>query len=107
VPIRLLYLIIIRVSGWLGENGDTDDKSRIVYNSHITLAEIPRPYRHQNQQQFAIEWIMDRLPGQDRQQTGIINDPNDRVSEHDDPRHVLRPAQAYRDRQHRSDGARG
>ena len=54
------------------------DKSRIVYNSRITLAGIPEEaYRYMLGSRSAIEWIMDRYQVKTDKPSGIVNDPND------------------------------
>ena len=73
-----------------GSNDRSDDKTSIVYNSHITLTGIPLDaYRYQVNGKSAIEWIMDRYQVRTDTKTGIVNDPNDWASEHRDPRYIL------------------
>ncbi|MEU5875594.1 type ISP restriction/modification enzyme [Glycomyces sp. NPDC047369] len=63
------------------------DRSRIVYNSHVTLADIPEgAYRYQIGSRSAVEWIMDRYYVRTDKASGIVNDPNDWF---DDPRYII------------------
>ncbi len=66
------------------------DRSRIVYNSRITVSGIPEDaYRYLLGSRSAIEWIMDRYQMRTDKASGIVNDPNDRATVHDEPRYVL------------------
>ncbi|THV24500.1 DEAD/DEAH box helicase [Glycomyces paridis] len=63
------------------------DRTRIVYNSHVTLADIPEAaYRYQIGSRSAVEWIMDRYYVRTDKASGIVNDPNDWS---DDPRYII------------------
>jgi predicted helicase len=73
-----------------GKSDGSDDKTRIVYNSHITLAGVPpEAYRYHVNGKSAIEWIMDRYQVRTDSKTSIVNDPNDWASEHDNPRYIV------------------
>ncbi len=37
----------------------------------------------------AIEWIIDRYQVKTDKKSGIVNDPNDWATEHDEPRYIL------------------
>jgi predicted helicase len=69
------------------------DKTKIVYNAHITLTNIPlEAYDYVVNGKPAIEWIMDRYKvtvDNKKNGSGIKNDPNDWCKEHDDPRYIL------------------
>jgi predicted helicase len=66
------------------------DKSRIVYNSHITLGDIPlEAYDYVVNGKPAIEWVMERYQVTVDKKSGIKNDPNDWCREHDDPRYII------------------
>lgn len=66
------------------------DRSRIVYNSRITLGGIPEEaYRYQLGARSAIEWIIDRYRVKTDKASGIVNDPNDWSREVGDPRYIL------------------
>jgi predicted helicase len=72
------------------KNGRSVDRSRILYNSSLTLAGIPEEaYRYQVNGKSAIEWIMDRYQVKTDKDSGIVNDPNDWAAEHDDPRYIV------------------
>ncbi|WP_205327369.1 type ISP restriction/modification enzyme [Glycomyces sp. YM15] len=63
------------------------DRTRIVYNSHVTLADIPEAaYRYQIGSRSAVEWIMDRYYVRTDKASGIVNDPNDWS---EDPRYII------------------
>ncbi|MBV9023282.1 MAG: DEAD/DEAH box helicase [Streptomycetaceae bacterium] len=63
------------------------DKSTIVYNSRVTLSNIPaEAYRYQLGARSAIEWIIDRYYVKLDKVSGILNDPNDWS---DDPRYII------------------
>jgi predicted helicase len=67
--------------------GSGGDKSVIVYNSYVTLRDIPREaYEYQVNGKLAIEWIMDRYEVKVDKDSGIHNDPNEWS---EDPRYVL------------------
>tara|TARA_R110002111_G_scaffold262650_2_gene339723 strand:+ start:1438 stop:6402 length:4965 start_codon:yes stop_codon:yes gene_type:complete len=66
------------------------DKSRIVYNSHITLSGIPlEAYDYIVNGKSAIEWIKDRYQVKVDKKSGIKNDPNDWCREQNDPRYII------------------
>ncbi|WP_406178694.1 DEAD/DEAH box helicase [Streptomyces canus] len=63
------------------------DRTRIVYNHHIALENIPEEaYEYQLGARSAIEWIIDRYQVKTDPKSGIVNDPNDWS---DDPRYVI------------------
>ncbi|QNE76535.1 hypothetical protein F0344_19610 [Streptomyces finlayi] len=63
------------------------DKSTIIYNSRVTLSNIPEEaYRYQLGARSAIEWIIDRYQVKQDKASGIVNDPNDWS---DDPRYII------------------
>jgi predicted helicase len=66
------------------------DKSSIVYNSRITVTDIPADaYRYMLGSRSAIEWIIDRYQVRTDKASGIVNDPNDWSREVKDPRYIL------------------
>lgn len=72
------------------KSGKAIDRTRIVCNSHLTLAEIPQEaYRYEVNGKSAIEWIMDRYQVKTDSDSGIVNDPNAWGSEHGDPRYII------------------
>lgn len=66
------------------------DKSRIVYNSSITLSNIPeKAYAYIVNGKSAIEWIMERYCVRVDKDSGIKNDANDWADEVGNPRYIL------------------
>ena len=66
------------------------DKTRIIYNSHVTLTDIPlEAYEYVVNGKPAIEWIMDRYQYRREKDSGIVNDPNDWCREHNQPRYII------------------
>ena len=66
------------------------DKTKIVYNAHLTLSEIPlEAYDYVVNGKSALEWVMDRYKVTVDKKSGIKNDPNDWCTEHDDPRYIF------------------
>lgn len=67
-----------------------DDKSRILYNSQITVENIPaQAYEYQVNGKSAIEWVMERYAITTHKESGIKNDPNDWAAEVGNPRYIL------------------
>lgn len=63
------------------------DRSTIVYNSRVTLTNIPEEsYRYQLGARSAIEWIINQYQVKVDKASEIANDPNDWS---DDPRYVI------------------
>jgi predicted helicase len=72
------------------KSGKTTDRTRIVCDPHLTLAEIPEEaYRYEVNGKSAIEWIMDRYQVKTDAASGIVNDPNHWGEEHGDPRYIV------------------
>mgnify|MGYP005845213269 CR=1 FL=1 len=70
--------------------GEKWDKTRIIYNSHLTISHIPlEAYEYIVNGKPAIEWIMERYQVTRDKASGILNDPNDWCKEHDDPRYIV------------------
>ena len=73
-----------------GKKKKIDDKSTIVYNSRITISNIPeKAYEYVVNGKSAIEWIMERYQVKTDKKSGITNDPNDWSLEHEKPRYIL------------------
>lgn len=73
-----------------GKNGKEVDKTKIQYNSHITLTGIPpEAYEYVVNGKPAIEWIIDRYQFTKDKDSGIVNNPNDWAAEHNDPQYIL------------------
>jgi predicted helicase len=63
------------------------DKSKIIYNAHVTLSGIPpEAYEYVVNGKSAIEWIMERYAVTVDKDSGIKNNPNDWS---DEPRYIL------------------
>ena len=66
------------------------DKTRIIYNSHITISKIPpEAYEYVVNGKPAIEWVMERYQFTRDKDSGIVNDPNDWCKEHKQPRYII------------------
>lgn len=66
------------------------DKTRIAYNGHITIENIPlKAYEYVVNGKSAIEWIMERYAITIDKASLIKNDPNDWAKEHNQPRYIL------------------
>ncbi|MCC7351841.1 MAG: hypothetical protein IT446_14875, partial [Phycisphaerales bacterium] len=66
------------------------DKTKIIYNSHITISKIPLDaYEYIVNGKPAIEWVMERYQVTRDKDSGIVNDPNDWCKEHDQPRYII------------------
>ena len=68
-----------------------EDKSKIVYNHHITISDIPlEAYDYIVNGKSAIEWVMERQSITTHKDSGIVNNPNDWASETmNNPKHPL------------------
>ncbi|WP_303741283.1 type ISP restriction/modification enzyme, partial [uncultured Duncaniella sp.] len=65
------------------------DKSRIIYNSNITIENIPaKAYEYVVNGKSAIEWIMERYALTQDSKSLIINDPNTWSREHSNPTYI-------------------
>lgn len=63
------------------------DKSKIIYNAHVTLSGIPlEAYEYIVNGKSAIEWIMERYADKTGPDSDIRNNPNDWS---DNPRYIL------------------
>ncbi|MCI7357983.1 MAG: N-6 DNA methylase, partial [Parabacteroides sp.] len=73
------------------ENGKLiADKTHIIYNSHITIENIPlNAYEYIVNGKSAIDWIMERYAVTIDKASQIKNDPNDWSREHEQPRYIL------------------
>lgn len=67
-----------------------DQKDTILYNSKITLSNIPaKAYEYVVNGKSAIEWIMERYAITTHKESGITNNPNDWAEEVGNPRYIL------------------
>ncbi|TLP93894.1 hypothetical protein FEF26_12745 [Nesterenkonia salmonea] len=66
------------------------DKSRLIYNTNITLTGIPEDaHEYMLGSRSALEWLIDRYQVKTDKASGIVNDPNDWASEQGNPRYIL------------------
>ncbi|MEG1738593.1 MAG: type ISP restriction/modification enzyme [Odoribacter sp.] len=67
-----------------------ENKSRIIYNSQISIENIPaEAYEYVVNGKSAIEWVMERYAITTHKESGISNNPNDWATEQDKPRYIL------------------
>lgn len=67
-----------------------DRKDTIIYNSHITISNIPaKAYEYVVNGKSAIEWIVERYCVSVDKKSGIKNDANDWGYEHEQPRYII------------------
>jgi SOS-response transcriptional repressor LexA len=72
------------------EAGAKWDKTKVIYNSHVTLSGIPlEAYEYVVNGKPAIEWILERYQVTRDKDSGIVNDPNDWCIEHNQPRYII------------------
>lgn len=68
----------------------TADKTKIIYNPHITIENIPvEAYEYVVNGKSAIEWVMERYQITTDAKSGITNNPNDWSREHDDEKYIF------------------
>ena len=66
------------------------DKTTLYYNEHITIKNIPpRSFEYVVNGRSPLEWIIDRYQVKTDSASGIVNNPNDWATEHDNPRYIL------------------
>ncbi|MGO4230454.1 DEAD/DEAH box helicase [Arthrobacter sp. YAF34] len=66
------------------------DKTRIIYNSHVSLGGIPEEaQRYMLGARSALDWILERYQVKTDKASGIVNDPNDWSREHSQPRFII------------------
>lgn len=74
---------------YVGKHRDPD-KSRIEYNSGVTLEGIPaKAHEYVLGTRSAIDWLVERYRVSRHSGSGIVNDPNDWATEHGDPRYII------------------
>ena len=70
-----------------GKTGKVLDKTKIIYNSKVTLTDIPlEAYEYIVNGKSALDWIMERYQVTTDKDSGIVNNPNDWS---DDPRYII------------------
>lgn len=66
------------------------DKTTVRYNDGITLSGIPvETQEYLLGSRSAVEWILERYQVTTHKGSGIVNDPNDWATEHDDPEYIF------------------
>lgn len=71
-------------------DGSGDDRTRIRYNDHIVIENIPEvAYGYELGSRSAIGWVMDSWRIKTDKASGITNDPNDWAAEHDQPTYIV------------------
>lgn len=72
-----------------GKTGKEKDTTRLVYNDHLTLTDIPAGINnYQIGGRSPLEWMIDRYKITQDKKSGIINDPNDYFREVGNPRYL-------------------
>lgn len=63
------------------------DKTSLVYNDFLTLADIPpQVYEYKLGNRSALEWVIDQYQVSIDKRSGIVNDPNNPA----DPQYIVR-----------------
>ena len=66
------------------------DKTRIIYNGHITLGGIPAEVQdYMLGSRSAVDWILERYQVKTDRASGIVNDANDWSRERQQPRYII------------------
>jgi predicted helicase len=72
------------------KTGRETDPTTIIYNSNITFSNIPlEAHDYQVGSKSALDWIVERYQVKTDKDSGIVNDPNDWATEHDDPTYIF------------------
>ena len=67
-----------------------DDRTTLIYNDFITIKNIPsRSFEYVINGRSPLEWIIDRYQVKTDSASGIVNNPNDWATEHDNPHYIL------------------
>jgi predicted helicase len=75
---------------WGEEKWGEQKKDEIVYNSHITISNIPaKTYEYIVNGKSAIEWVMERYAITTHKESGVTNNPNDWAAEYENPQYIL------------------
>jgi predicted helicase len=73
-----------------GGKAGSRDKTRIIYNAHLTLDGIPaEAHEYMLGSRSALDWILERYQVKTDKASGIVNDPNDWSREHQQPRYII------------------
>jgi predicted helicase len=72
------------------KTGRETDRTTIIYNSNITISSIPlEAHDYTLGSKSALDWIVERYQVKTDKDSGIVNDPNDWATEHDDPTYIF------------------
>lgn len=72
------------------KRGRDTDKTTIIYNSGITVSDIPvGAQEYMLGSRSALDWIIERYQVKTDKASGIVNDPNDWAHEQGNPRYIL------------------
>jgi predicted helicase len=72
------------------KTGRETDRTTIIYNSNITISNIPlEAHDYTVGSKSALDWIVERYQVKTDKDSGIVNDPNDWATEHDDPTYIF------------------
>lgn len=73
-----------------GKVGGKEERTRIVYNDHLTLTGIPAGVdEYKVGGRSPLEWVLDRYRVSEHKDSKIVNDPNDWFREVGDPRYLV------------------
>jgi predicted helicase len=93
LPLGEAALYRVQKMAWARKRVDgklTDDKTTLVYNSRISLTGIPpEALEYVVNGKSALEWVIERYQVTIDKGSGIVNDPNDWATEHDDPTYIF------------------
>jgi len=71
-------------------SGAKKDRSVIIYNSHLTLSDVPaEAHEYILGSKSAIDWLVDRYQVKSDRASGILSDPNDWIDEQGDERYLV------------------
>jgi predicted helicase len=66
------------------------DLSSISFNDHITISGIPlRAHEYMLGSRSAMDWVLESFQIKKHKESGIVNDPNDWATEHNDPTYIF------------------
>lgn len=69
---------VIQMKFAKGKDGEKYDKTKVIYNSKITITKIPlEAYDYVVNGKSALEWVMERQAITTHKESGIVNDAND------------------------------
>ena len=67
-----------------------DDVTTLIYNRHVVISDIPEEAeRYMLGARSAVAWLINRYQVNDKDKSGIVNDPNDWCDEVGNPRYIV------------------